>query len=92
MTKREIANRKRCIEALERHWRALPADHKRTPGPVLYGLLDAAFGQLEPSDADAGRANALRWIRRRGQASKRRKKSPAKQRRGQAYHNRAVKG
>lgn len=72
MTLREQANKARCIAAIERHL-VRARGRLDPPGAFLYGFLDAAFGQLKPSQADAGRANAIRWLRRQA-----RKASPGK--------------
>lgn len=95
MTARDKANKARCIAALQKHWPgAIRGEMQRVDqlpgaaGSLLYGFLDAAFGKLKPSQADAGRANAVRWLRRRAQAAKRPAKAKAKQARPHARKGR----
>lgn len=72
MTKREATNRRRCEDALNRHWHdARRRNHGHAgAGPLLYSFLDAALGSLKPSQADAARSNAVRFLRRRAKRAR----------------------
>lgn len=43
---------------------AVEAVSAKDLGEILYSFLDAAVGELSPSQADAARKNAIRWLRR----------------------------